>query len=67
MAYGEASEIAPTDRIIGSFSEFSVIVYKRTRNIRIAGKIWGAMGREEKEENVIILEENNYESYCAMK
>ena len=67
MTYGEASEIAPTDRIIGSFSEFSVIVYKRTRNIRIAGKIWGAIGREEKEENVMKLAENDYESNYAMK
>ena len=44
VTYGEASEIAPTDRIIGSFSEFSVNVYKRTKNIRIAGKIWGQSG-----------------------
>ena len=37
--YGEASEIAPTDKIIGSLRDLSVIAYKRTKNNRIAGKI----------------------------
>ena len=39
MTYGEASEIAPTDRMIGSFSEFADNENARTKASITTGRI----------------------------
>ena len=39
MTYGEASEIAPTDRMIGSLSEFADNENKRTEITKMMGRI----------------------------
>ena len=53
VTYGEASSIAPTDIIIGSFSQNSECPNKRTKITKTMGRIWGAIACELRESNQI--------------
>ena len=48
VTYGEASEIAPTDRMIGSFRYLCVTTKKTRMTNKIIGNTWGAIASVEK-------------------